>query len=86
MKDNTDQSRFELEESGHLVWANYRIRDGKYASPNGNLVSTQPARISIPVKVLLVCVHNRRCFGQKRNLPQDVVTARAVIAHDLFFF
>ena len=34
MRDNPDQSRFELEENGHLVWANYRIRDGKYVIPH----------------------------------------------------
>lgn len=34
MKDNTDAHRFELEESGHLVWADYRLRDGKYILPH----------------------------------------------------
>jgi hypothetical protein len=34
MIDNTEQSRFELEENGHLVWANYRVRDGKYVLPH----------------------------------------------------
>jgi predicted GNAT family acetyltransferase len=29
MIDNTDQSHFELEEGGHLAWAEYRIRDGQ---------------------------------------------------------
>jgi hypothetical protein len=32
--DNQAQSRFELEENGHLAWANYRIRDGKYVLPH----------------------------------------------------
>ena len=30
MIDDKDQSRFELEEKGLLVWTDYRIRDGKY--------------------------------------------------------
>jgi len=34
MIDNKDQSRFELAENGHLVWANYRIRDGKHVLPH----------------------------------------------------
>jgi predicted GNAT family acetyltransferase len=29
MIDNADQSRFELEEGGHLAWAQYRIRDSQ---------------------------------------------------------
>jgi len=29
MIDNADQSRFELEEGGHLAWAEYRIRDSQ---------------------------------------------------------
>ena len=34
MNDNPTESRFELEENGLLVWANYRIRDGKYVLPH----------------------------------------------------
>jgi len=34
MRDNTEESRFEREENGSLVWANYRIRDGKYQLPH----------------------------------------------------
>lgn len=34
MIDNIEQSRFELAENGHLVWANYRIRDGKHVLPH----------------------------------------------------
>ena len=34
MIDNQAQSRFELEENGHLAWANYRIRDGQYVIPH----------------------------------------------------
>ncbi|HEY0267229.1 MAG TPA: GNAT family N-acetyltransferase [Rhizomicrobium sp.] len=34
MIDNKDASRFELEENGHLAWAEYRIRDGKYLIPH----------------------------------------------------
>ena len=34
MIDNKEQSRFELEENGHLVWAEYRIRDGRYLIPH----------------------------------------------------
>ncbi len=30
MRDNTEASRFELEENGRLAWAEYRIRDGRY--------------------------------------------------------
>jgi uncharacterized protein len=30
MRDNQEESRFELEENGYLAWAQYRIRDGKY--------------------------------------------------------
>ena len=30
MIDNKNESRFELEEKGLLVWSDYRIRDGKY--------------------------------------------------------
>ena len=30
MIDNKDESRFQLEEKGLLVWSDYRIRDGKY--------------------------------------------------------
>jgi len=40
MIDNKDQSRFELEENGHRVWAEYRIRDGKYLIPH---VEADPA-------------------------------------------
>jgi predicted GNAT family acetyltransferase len=29
MRDNAAQSRFELEENGHRVWAAYRFQDGK---------------------------------------------------------
>jgi predicted GNAT family acetyltransferase len=34
VKDNTAQSRFELEENGLLAWANYRLRDGVYVLPH----------------------------------------------------
>ena len=34
MIDNTEANRFELEENGHLAWADYRIRDGKYQIPH----------------------------------------------------
>ena len=34
MKDNTAQSRFELEENGLLVWADYRVRDGVTVLPH----------------------------------------------------
>ena len=34
MKDNQAESRFEREENGLLVWADYRIRDGKYLIPH----------------------------------------------------
>ena len=34
MIDNRDRDRFELEENGHLVWAEYRIRDGRYFIPH----------------------------------------------------
>jgi hypothetical protein len=34
MIDNQAESRFELEENGHLVWADYRIHDGKYILPH----------------------------------------------------
>ena len=30
MIDNKEESRFQLEEKGLLVWCDYRIRDGKY--------------------------------------------------------
>jgi predicted GNAT family acetyltransferase len=40
MIDNQAESRFELEESGLLVWAEYRIRDGKYFIPH---VEAEPA-------------------------------------------
>jgi len=30
MIDNKDESRFQLEEKGLLVWSEYRIKDGKY--------------------------------------------------------
>jgi uncharacterized protein len=30
MKDNQALQRFELEENGHLVFANYRTHDGRY--------------------------------------------------------
>lgn len=30
MIDNQQQNRFELEENGHLVFANYRTHDGRY--------------------------------------------------------
>jgi predicted GNAT family acetyltransferase len=30
MIDNQAESRFELEENGHLAWADYRIHDGQY--------------------------------------------------------
>jgi predicted GNAT family acetyltransferase len=32
--DNKQASRFELAENGLLVWAEYRIRDGKYLIPH----------------------------------------------------
>jgi predicted GNAT family acetyltransferase len=34
MIDNQEKSRFELKENGLLVWAEYRIRDGKYLIPH----------------------------------------------------
>ena len=34
MIDNKEQSRFELKENDHLVWADYRIRDGRYLIPH----------------------------------------------------
>jgi predicted GNAT family acetyltransferase len=34
MIDNKDASRFEREENGLLVWAEYRIKDGKYLIPH----------------------------------------------------
>lgn len=34
MIDNRDESRFERREDGLLVWAEYRIRDGKYQLPH----------------------------------------------------
>jgi hypothetical protein len=34
MIDNKEASRFEREENGLLVWANYRIRDGKFQLPH----------------------------------------------------
>ena len=40
MIDNQAESRFELEESGLPVWAEYRIRDGKYFIPH---VEAEPA-------------------------------------------
>ena len=32
--DNKEESRFEREENGLLVWANYRVRDGAYQIPH----------------------------------------------------
>ncbi len=40
MIDNQAERRFELHEDGHLVWANYRIRDGRYVIPH---VEADPA-------------------------------------------
>ena len=40
MIDNKDESRFELEEDGHLAFAEYRIRDGRYLIPH---VEADPA-------------------------------------------
>jgi len=40
MINNKDRSRFELEEDGHLAWAEYRIRNGKYLIPH---VEADPA-------------------------------------------
>ena len=34
MIDNAADRRFELEENGLMVWANYRARDGKYVLPH----------------------------------------------------
>jgi predicted GNAT family acetyltransferase len=34
MRDNTAESRFELEENGYLVWADYRVHDGKTILPH----------------------------------------------------
>lgn len=34
MIDNRERNRFELEENGHLAWAEYRIRDGQYLIPH----------------------------------------------------
>ena len=34
MIDNQAESRFELHENGHLAWADYRIRDGRYFIPH----------------------------------------------------
>jgi predicted GNAT family acetyltransferase len=31
MIDNAEKQRFELSENGHLVFADYRIRDGRHA-------------------------------------------------------
>lgn len=40
MIDNKGASRFQREENGHLVWADYRIRDGVYQLPH---VEADPA-------------------------------------------
>lgn len=32
--DNRDANRFELEEAGHLAWADYRRRDGQLVIPH----------------------------------------------------
>lgn len=40
MIDNQAESRFEVQENGHLAWADYRIRDGKYFIPH---VEAEPA-------------------------------------------
>lgn len=34
MIENQDEQRFELTENGFLVWAEYRIQDGKYVIPH----------------------------------------------------
>jgi hypothetical protein len=34
MIDNRDAQRFELGENGLLVWAEYRVRDGRYILPH----------------------------------------------------
>jgi predicted GNAT family acetyltransferase len=34
VNDNAAKSRFELEENGLMVWANYRLRDGTYVLPH----------------------------------------------------
>ncbi len=40
MIDNRAENRFELHEDSHLVWANYRIRDGRTVIPH---VEADPA-------------------------------------------
>jgi predicted GNAT family acetyltransferase len=34
MTDNKDEQRFELTEDGHLAWAEYQIKDGRYQIPH----------------------------------------------------
>jgi predicted GNAT family acetyltransferase len=40
MIDNSAEHRFELEENGLKVWAEYRVRDGRYILPH---VEADPA-------------------------------------------
>src|SRR5713101_9042749 len=62
-----------------------RIRDGKDARTERNLVALQSPGVTRAVKKLLVRENDFRGIAQKRNANQHVVADLAVLAHSLFF-
>src|SRR6266478_3812212 len=63
----------------------HRIRDGKDARTERNLVALQSPGVTRAVKKLLVRENDFRGVAQKRNANQHVVADLAVYAHDLLF-
>src|SRR5712692_11605404 len=63
----------------------HRIRDGKDARTERNLVALQSPGVTRAVKKLLVSEHDLCGVAQKRNANQHVVADLEVFAHDLFF-
>src|SRR5713226_8519293 len=63
----------------------HRIRDGKDARTERNLVALQSPGVTRAVKRLLVRENDFRGIAQKRNANQHVVADLAVLAHSLFF-
>src|SRR5216684_2484597 len=63
----------------------HRIRDGKDARTERNLVALQSPGVTRAVKKLLVRENDFRGVAQKRNANQHVVADLAVFAHDLLF-
>jgi len=62
-----------------------RIRNGKYAGAERNLLAFEAARIAGAVKKFLVRENDFSGVAQKGNSNKHVVADLTVAAHDLFF-